>query len=256
MEVTLVIFAILFICKMAITMFSHFVERENFFEFNLKYLLLVGLWPDENWSKVQLNLYKIYEILIHLLTVWYIVITGIGIIEHKNGGVTLLLSNIDKSLVAYHFAFKAFFFTAHRKRLRVLINDIVHSGDSISKDRRQLMIILVIFVTIMCVSILGTFCVVAQLKFEMCVEAWMPFDPLKCQMHLALAAQILTGSFTPCMCRALAMQGIVCSLTMYICDQLIELQQRLRDLTYSQENEKSMRQEFKEIVKKHIRMMR
>lgn len=255
MEVTLVLFAIMFICKMAITMFSYFVERENFFEFNLIYLMLVGLWPDENWSKIQFNLYKIYEIFIHLQTVLFLVITGIGITEHKNGGVTLLLSNLDKSLVAYQFAVKAFFFTAHRNRLRALINDIVHSGDTISKDRRQLMIILVIFVTVMCLSVVGTFCIVAQLEFEMPVEAWMPFDPLKSQMHLALAAQILTVLLSPCMCRALAMQGIVCSLTMYICDQLIELQQRLRDLTYSQENENSMRQEFHAIVKKHIRMM-
>lgn len=236
-------------------MIGYFVERPNFFEFNLKYLRLLGLWSDENWSKIQLNLYKIYEIFLHLLSFWYMVTTGIGIYEHRNEGVTLLLSNLDKSLVVYHFFFKAIFFTIHRKRLRVLINDIVQSGDTISKHRKQLMIILVIFVTIMCVSVAGTFCIVAQSKFEMPVEAWVPFDHMKSKMHLALASQITTISLLPCMCRALAMQGIVCSLTMYVCDQLIELQQRLRILTYSPENENSMRQEFKEIVKKHIRIL-
>lgn len=240
---------------MAVTMFSDFVKGDNFFEFNLKYLILVGLWPDEKWSKNQLYLYKIYEVFIHLLSLCYLVITGIGIIEHKNDGITLLLSNLDKSLVAHHFSYKAICFIANRTRLRALISDIVHSGDTVSKKRRQLMKFLVVFVSLMCTSVAGTFSTIAQFKFEMPVEAWFPFDPLKSKMHLAVAAQFVVIIYVPCMCRALAMQGIVCSLTMYVCEQLIELQQRLRVLTYSQENENSMRQEFKEIVKKHIRLM-
>lgn len=255
MELPFVIFAIMFICKMAVTLISDIAERGKLFEFNIKYLMLVGLWSDDNWSQIQLNLYKIYEVTIHLLSFCFLVITGIGLHEHRNDGITMLLANLDKSLVAHHFSYKAICFIANRKRLRVLINDIGHSGDTIPKDRSQLMKILVIFVSIMCLSVAGTFTVVAQLNFEMPVEAWMPFDPLKSKMHLALAAQILTTTLFPCMCRALALQGIVCSLTMYVCDQLIELQQRLRILTYSEENENSMRQELKEIIKKHIRML-
>lgn len=240
---------------MAVIMNSDFVEAENIFEFNLKYLMFVGLWPDENWSKFQLNLYRIYDVIIHLATLWYFGTTGIGLIKHRNDGFTMLLSNLDKNLVIYHFFSKIVCFLVKRKLLRVLINDIVDSGDKISKDRKKLMIILVIFVSVMCITVAFTFCIVAQLNFEMPVEAWLPFDPLKSKMHLFLAAQILSITLLPCMCRALAMQGLVCSLTMYICDQLIELQQRLRALTYSRENEVSMRQAFKEIVKKHMRLM-
>lgn len=240
---------------MAITVVSDFVERANFFEFNLKYLMLVGLWPGEYWSKNQLKFYKIYEVTIQLQIFLYMVITGIGIYEHRNEGITLLLGNLDKSIVAYHFFFKTICFVANRKRLRVLIRNIVHSGDTMSKNRRQLMTVIVVVISLFCLSVVGSFSVVAQLDFEMPVEAWMPFDSKKSKMRLTIAAQILLILIFPSMCRILAMEGIVCSLAIYVCDQLIELQHRLRVLTFSHKNDNLMRQEFKEIVKKHIRLL-
>ncbi|CAG9794827.1 unnamed protein product [Diatraea saccharalis] len=42
---------------------------------------------------------------------------------------------------------------------------------------------------------------------------------------------------------------------MYLCDQLSELQIRLKSLNYSVENEIEIKEEFKSIIKKHIRLM-
>lgn len=236
-------------------MISDFVKQDNFFEFNLKYLMLCGLWPYDYWSKMQLKFYRMYEIIIHVQLIVYIVITGIGLYELRNEGITTFLASLDKCLVSYHFFFKSIVFVANRERLRALVRDIVHSGDTMSKDRRRLMTILVVVISLICMSILGTFGVVPQIDFEMPVQAWMPFDPKKSRLHLTIAAQITVILLFLPMCRILAMQGIVCSLAMYMCDQLIEIQQKLRALTYNPENDNLMRQEFKEIVKKHIRLM-
>lgn len=240
---------------MVVTMLRRFLDRAHIFEFNLIYLMLVGLWPDKSWSKVQLKLYKIYEITIHAFTIGFMVLTIIGLYEHKVDGISRFLSNLDKSLVAYQYFFKSIVFIAKRERLRELISNIVNSGDTISKDRKQLMATHVICTTILVLSVVGSFIVMQLINFDMVLDAWMPFDAFKNLMNLILASQILGILLAPSVCRALAIQGIVCSLMMYVCDQLKELQQRLKALTYSQENENSMRQEFKDIIKKHIRLM-
>nr|XP_013189993.1 unnamed protein product [Amyelois transitella] len=62
--------------------------------------------------------------------------------------------------------------------------------------------------------------------------------------------------FTPSVLRGSAMQGLICSLIMYLCEQLEELQRRIRALKYCKENEVEMRNQFKDIIRKHVRIMR
>ncbi|KAI8435240.1 hypothetical protein MSG28_003592 [Choristoneura fumiferana] len=69
--------------------------------------------------------------------------------------------------------------------------------------------------------------------------------------------QILMITFTvPCVSRGIAMQGIVCGLVMYVCDQLVDVQERIRALVYTPESERVMREKFKDIIKKHIRLIK
>ncbi|KPJ07903.1 Putative odorant receptor 49a [Papilio machaon] len=92
---------------------------------------------------------------------------------------------------------------------------------------------------------------------EMIVEAWMPFDPHQNMTNYLMATQILVISFTvPCSFRSIALQGIVCSIVLYLCEQFIDLQNRIKGLEYSKANELLMRIEFKEIVKKHMRLIK
>lgn len=235
-------------------MITYFQRRENFFDFNIKYLILVGLWPKPEWSSKTLLFYKIYEITLHLLSLIYLIITGIGTFQHKSE-ITIFLSNLDKSLVAYNFVLKVAMFIMNRKQLQILIDEIVNSGDQISEERKKLMSTHVIFITAAGTAIVSAFSALALYNFEMTAEAWMPFDPMKSRMNLLLAAQIVAITFVSCLYRSFAMQGIVCSIIMYICDQLIELQRRLTALEYSSENERAMREELKQIVKKHIRII-
>lgn len=51
-------------------------------------------------------------------------------------------------------------------------------------------------------------------------------------------------------------KGIVCSLIMYVCDQLVDVQDRIRALVYTPESETVLRERFKDIIKKHIRLVR
>nr|AXF48775.1 odorant receptors OR25 [Lobesia botrana] len=227
---------------------------DDFFSYNLKYLFLVGLWPDDAWAKSHSTLYKMYEINVHILSAIFLIITGIGTYQTKDD-VVLLITNLDKCLVAYNFIAKVAIFVYNRKKLEVLISEIIGSGDQVSQPRQKLMLTHILIVTLMSVSVTGAFSALALYHNEMTVEAWMPFDPMKSRMNLITAAQLLAVTFVPVICRAAAMQGIVCSLIMYLCDQLIELQDRIRSLVFTPETEGSMREEFKDIVKKHVRLM-
>ncbi|CAH2086767.1 unnamed protein product [Euphydryas editha] len=234
---------------------GHFFNT-NLFIFNIKYLTMVGLWPNDDWGCNKMYIYKAYEIILHILSVIFIIVTGIGTYNHKHN-ITILMTNLDKSLAAYNFVLKIFFFVLKRKQLKNLINEIRNSGDEVRPKRRYLMVIHVIMITLVSTIIVATFSMLSQLKGEMTLEAWMPFDPLKSRFSLLLAGQIIVVYFlVPCLYRAYAIQGIVCSIVMYLCDQLVELQQRLKSLSYSEEREGIVRDEFNEIIKKHVRIMR
>lgn len=241
---------------MAFLRISGHVVNANLFDFNIKYLTMVGLWPNDNWGRTKRYTYKVYEIILHILSVIFIIVTGIGTYQNKDN-IIVFMTNLDKSLAAYNFVLKIFFFVLKRKQLSHLINEIRNSGDEVSPERRYLMVIHVIMITLVSTTIVTTFSMLSQLKGEMTLEAWMPFDPLKNRMSLLLAGQIIAINFAvPCLYRAFAIQGIVCSIVMYLCDQLVELQQRLKNLSYSEEREGIVRIEFKEIIKKHVRIIR
>ncbi|CAK1552555.1 unnamed protein product [Leptosia nina] len=233
-----------------------FQSEKDFFTFNEYYLYFVGLWPKREQSNFLKIFYRTYETSLHVLAVMYIIVTGIGTFQHKNDTL-ILMSNLDKTLVAYHFGLKIFFFVIKKEQLRDLINDIKHSGDTVSGDRRKFMAIHIIFITALSTMIVSIFCFIALYNGEMIVEAWMPFDPFKSKINLFLAGQILAITFAlPHMYRDLAVQGIVCTLIMYFCDQLDDLQERVKNLVYSADNDCVMRKEFTEIIKKHVRIMR
>lgn len=241
---------------MALLKMLGFRESETIFEFNLKYLRYVGLWPDENWSNQTLQLYKIYEIIVHILSAVFVVLTGIGVYSYKEDP-TLFLANLDKAFVSYTFVFKIFFFILKRKELEILITEIQYSGDFVKFERKRTMAYHVVGITILSSAITASFSLLAEINGEMTVEAWMPFDPKKNKSNLALANQIMAITFVvPCLYRAFSIQGLICSIVMYICDQLIELQNRLRTLEFSKDTDRIMRDELKMIVLKHTRIMR
>ncbi|VVC89736.1 unnamed protein product, partial [Leptidea sinapis] len=191
---------------------------------------------------------------IHVLSMLYLLITGIGTYEFKNDFV-VLMSNLDKTLVAYNFVLKTAFFVLKRNDLKILINEIKNSGDRVSEGRKRLMISHIIVITALSTSIVSAFCLLSTVRGEMTVEAWMPFNPLKNKKNLLISMQLLAVTFIPCMYRAFAIQGIVCTIIMYFCDQLDDLQDRMRNLVYSVENEITMKKEFKDIIKKHVRLI-
>ncbi|KPJ01705.1 Putative odorant receptor 30a [Papilio xuthus] len=233
-----------------------FSRRQDYFDVNLKYLFYVGLWPREDFSRSQVILYKTYEIILHILSLIYVVTTSIGTYQNKQD-VAIFLSNLDKTLVAYNFVLKVIVFVVKRKHVEKLIKEIATSGDRISYNQKRLMALHVIIITIVTTAIIGAFSLLALFKMEMIVEAWMPFDPHKNIMNYFLATQILVITFiVPCSFRSIAMQGIVSSIVMYLCEQFIDLQNKIKALDYSKANDLSMRIEFKEIVKKHMRLMR
>ncbi|XP_013141110.1 PREDICTED: odorant receptor 30a-like [Papilio polytes] len=233
-----------------------FSRGQDFFDINLKYLFYVGLWPREDFTRNKAFLYKLYEIVLHILSLVYVVTTSIGTYQNKHD-VAIFLSNLDKSLVAYNFVLKVIIFVIKRKHVEKLIKEIAASGDRISYNQKRLMALHVIIITIVATAIIGAFSLLALFKMEMIVEAWMPFDPHKNVKNYFMATQILVITFiVPCSYRSIAMQGIVCSIVMYLCEQFIDLQNKIKRLEYSREIESCMRTEFKEIVKKHVRLMR
>ncbi|XP_045514975.1 uncharacterized protein LOC123708342 [Pieris brassicae] len=202
------------------------------------------------------TVYKIYEITLHILAIIYVIITGIGTFQFKHDTL-VLMANLDKTLVAYNFGLKIFFFVIKRSQLQKLINEIKYSGDKVSEERVKFMSAHIIFITILSTIIVSIFCFLAQYHGEMTVELWVPFDPMDSKINLILANQIAAITFVvPHMYRAFAVQGIVCTLIMYLCDQLDELQERIRSLVHSTDNESAMRVEFTQIIKKHVRLMR
>ncbi|CAH2074450.1 unnamed protein product, partial [Iphiclides podalirius] len=222
----------------------------DFFDFNLKYLFYVGLWPREDFSKRHAILYKLYEISLHVLSLIYVLTTSIGTYQHR-GDFTVLLANLDKTLVAYNFVLKVVVFVLKRKQLERLIGEIISSGDRITYQRKCLMAFHMVAITVVTTATIGAFSLLALFKMEMIVEAWMPFDPSKNLTNYLMALEILVVSFIPCSFRSIAMQGIVCSIVMYFCDQYVDLQRRIKVLEYSSINEGRMRSEFGEILKKH-----
>ncbi|XP_023941745.2 odorant receptor 4-like [Bicyclus anynana] len=232
------------------------ILESDLFDLNLKYLTIVGLWPKDGWSGDVLRLYKFYEASLFILSFTFIVISGIGTYNKKDD-IIMLMTNLDKALVAYNFVSKIILFTLKREQLNTLISEIKLSGDKVINERKNLMALHVIVITGFSTVIVSAFSLLSQYKREMTIEAWMPFDPLKNRMNLLLSAQLLAVCFiVPILYRAFAIQGIVCSIIMYFCDQLIELQDHLKDFDYSEERDMEVRQEFKGIVKKHVRIMR
>ncbi|XP_047988187.1 odorant receptor 30a-like [Leguminivora glycinivorella] len=237
-------------------MFGSLLElSDNFFAYNLKYLFFVGLWPDDPWAKENPTLYKMYEITTHILSVIFLITTGIGTYQIKDD-VVLLMTNLDKCLVAYNFVAKVAIFVSKRRQVEILISEIVNSGDQIAEERKKMMLTMIVVITGFCTSIVAAFSALALYHNELSVEAWMPFDPMESKMNLLTASQLLAITIVvPVIWRAIAMQGIVCSIIMYLCDQLVELQERIRSLELSSMTERAVREEFKDIVKKHVRLM-
>jgi hypothetical protein len=239
---------------MATTAFSAWHPRADFFDFNLKFLFYVGLWPDNDWDERKRWIYKIYTCTLFLLSFIYITITGIGAYLTKED-LIVFLTNMDKTIVTYNYILKIIIFCIRRNHINDLVTEILHSGDIIDEDRKNLMKHHVIVVIGVIMTITGGFQLTAQMDGEILLDAWLPFDPKKNDFTLFLASQILGGLFViPCLCRAISIQGIVCSITMYLCDQLVDLQMRLKALDY-EDNETIKRNEFKEIIKKHIRLI-
>ncbi|KAF9406428.1 hypothetical protein HW555_013195 [Spodoptera exigua] len=240
---------------MALSILERFyLIDEGFFSFNIKYLFFVGLWPEKTLTRTQKILYKIYEIFIHTITILFLILSGIGTYQNKHD-LVIFFSNLDKSLVIYKFFFKAIIFLIKRDELRDLIDEMEASGDEVTKERKKLMANYVMVITGMTAAVVFTFSVLALIEGTMSIEAWMPFDPRKNSMNLVLSLQIMAFCAFPGLCRAFAMQGLVCSLIMYLCDQLIHLQKELRSLDYVKDTEMVTRMKFKVIIKKHIRLM-
>ena len=244
------------IFKMALSVLDRFyLIDDGFFSFNIKYLFFVGLWPEKTLTRNQKILYSIYEIFIHFLTILFLILAGIGTYQNKDD-LVVVFSNLDKCLVVYNFLFKTIIFLIKRDELRDLIDEIESSGDVVTEERKKLMANYVMLLTGMTAAVVGAFSLLALFEGTMSIEAWMPFDPLENSMNLIMSLQILAFCVFPGLCRAFAMQGLVCSMIMYLCDQLIHLQKELGELKYVKETEMVTRMMFKKIIKKHIRLMR
>nr|AST36261.1 putative odorant receptor OR25 [Hedya nubiferana] len=237
-------------------MFGSLLElSDNFFAFNLKYLFLVGLWPSDPWATSHPILYSMYETCIHVLLITFLILSGMANYEIKHD-VLMLMTNLDKCLVAYNMFAKISMFVLKRKQLEILVSEIIGSGDQITAERKKLMKMIVLVMTGLSMAIVSSFSALAQYHNEMTVQIWMPFDPKKSRMNLILAGQVVAVLYVvPVILRGVAMQGIVCSLIIYLYDQLIELQRRIKSLEFTVETEGAMREEFKNIIKKHIRLM-
>ncbi|RVE52788.1 hypothetical protein evm_002661 [Chilo suppressalis] len=230
--------------------------RADYLDFNLKCLFYAGLWPNEKWSRNKQKIYKIYEVTLFIMSFTFMFITSIGIYMAKSGDTIFFFADVDKNIVTYNYIFKIIAFFTKRNEVKTLINYIIYSGDRITDQRKKLMVTHVIVVTGMILALTGVFQILALMKGELIIVAWFPFDPMKNQWSLFLAEQLLVILFAvPCVFRAISIQGIVCSIIMYICDQLTELQSRLKNLNYSVETAAETKEELKLIIKKHIRLM-
>ncbi|KAJ0170947.1 hypothetical protein K1T71_013719 [Dendrolimus kikuchii] len=232
---------------------SIFKNNNHFLDFNIKCLLYMGLWPSETWSNNQKMLYKIYEYFLHILSMSYLVLTAVGT-YNKRHDITIVLSNLDLTIFGYNFFFKTITFITIREKLRVLINQIIYSKDTVSELRGEMMVKIVYFTMIFTSLIIGVFAAMAVYEKKMAVEAWMPFDPLKNQMNLIMSTEILGVGVLPSSFRAFSIQGIVCSIVMYLCEHLMILQKELRSIKHV--DDANVREELKWIVKKHIQLMR
>lgn len=240
---------------MVLKVIERFLVTEEFFELNFKLLYYVGLWPDENLSATKYKLYKIYERTLHCCMIIYLIITGIKVTE-RSDDFFAILSNIDISIVSYNFFLKVISFVAKREKLKTLVDDIMMHKDKVTDENRNKMIKLLVLITLLYSVIPSSLSMAALYNNDMIVDAWMPFDPYKNKMNLIYATQILVSLFlVPFLYRAVGMEGIVCNLYIYMCDQLEQLQKKIRNLVYTKENEKIMREELRTIIRQHIRLL-
>ncbi|KAM3963423.1 LOW QUALITY PROTEIN: olfactory receptor 18 [Aphomia sociella] len=228
---------------------------KDYFAFNLNLLCLIGLWPKDNWTKMQKNIYSIYETVLHIFPIIYTALIIIGT-YHNIAALALFLDNLHKCIGALNFIIKYIIFTTKQKKISILINEIKYSGDKITKRCNQLMIIHVVLISSLTFFVLVIYLAVTIINREMVIKAWLPFDPSLNMRNLLIASILLISLVSPAVIRGSAMQGIVCSIIMYLCEQLIELQNRIRALAYVPGNDDEFKYQFKEIIKKHVRIMR
>lgn len=228
---------------------------KKYFNLNLKYLFITGLWSNDEWTKSQKFMYQCFENLLHVFSIMCVTCATCG--THRViHDFAALMENLVKTLVGYNYFLKTVFFVANRKKLRMLIADIIISGDKITKRRNKMMTLLVASVTLFTMIIIISFSIFALIDGEMPVEIVLPFNPNKNLFTLLLGHQCAAAMYVTLQLRAIAMQGIVSSLMMYMCDQLLELQLRIKSLKYTLERDQEIRNAFKDIIKKHVRLIK
>nr|CUQ99402.1 Olfactory receptor 20 [Manduca sexta] len=229
---------------------------DNIFEFNIKYLMLVGLWHNENWTRNQKLLYKIYDNTLDVLGLIYLTLTAIGI--HGNmDDITAALAGVDKSLVAYNFMLKIIVFHFRKHQLRKLVKEIIASGDVVPEEHKILVAKLSLATTTITTIIVTIFTGISVLAGELPAKVWLPFDTSKNFMNLLAGVQICLVTFGVPICyRGLALKCFVSTMIFYLRDQLIDLQVKFKELDNFKDAEEEVRTNFKKIVKKHIRLIR
>ncbi|KAG6457235.1 odorant receptor 4 [Manduca sexta] len=229
---------------------------DNIFEFNMKYLMLVGLWHSENWTRNQKLLYKIYDNTLDVLGLIYLTLTTIGIHESMDD-ITAALAGVDKSLVAYNFMLKIIVFHFRKHQLRKLVKEIIASGDVVPEEHKILVAKLSLATTIITTIIVTIFTGISVMAGELPAKVWLPFDTSKNFMNLLAGVQICLVTFGVPICyRGLALKCFVSTMIFYLRDQLIDLQVKFKELDNFKDAEEEVRTYFKKIVKKHIRLIR
>ncbi|KAL4711605.1 hypothetical protein ACJJTC_003622 [Scirpophaga incertulas] len=240
---------------MEVPAFNTLNVRADFLDFNLKYIYYIGLWPIKEVSNKKRFLYGLYNCLLFIFAFLFILSTGVGLYNSKNDIIFFLL-NVDKVIVSYNYILKTVVFINNRRYIRILIHDILYSGDQITDERKGMMKYFVFVVFGGSFFVAGGFQIQAQMNGELTLDTWFPFDPSKSIWLILLGNTIIGAVFLFSFnCRGLAIKGLVCSIAMYITDQLIELQKRLKSLNYTKDNETNTRKELKEIIQKHIRII-
>lgn len=148
---------------MAFNLLERFRESKDFFELNLKYLFLVGLWPEKEWTKNQNFLYKVYQITLYFFSVVFLVITGVKTYQIRHDLITFL-ANIDKSIVAYNYFLKVVYFLIRREELQKLIDDIFWSGDQVKEVNKNKMINHLVLVTVFNSSVFMLFSILGKIS--------------------------------------------------------------------------------------------
>ncbi|KAG6462194.1 hypothetical protein O3G_MSEX013102 [Manduca sexta] len=218
--------------------------------------MLVGFWHNENWTRNQKLLYKIYDLTMHVFGITYISLSAVGIYRSRHD-LTVALAGVDKALVAYNFMFKIIVFHFRKDQLKKLVKEMIASGDVVPENHKILMAKLSLATTITSTIIVVIFTGSSMMVGDLPARVWLPFDISKSFMHLLAGVQFCLVIFAIPVCyRGLALQCFVSTLIFYLRDQLIDLQDKFKDLEYFQNVETELRRNFKKIVKKHIRLIR